>query len=238
MGARGYLESYPAFWLFRDARMLRIGEGPTEALRMHLGALHSTDAASVYDFLSGPMASADVAQELEAACRQIPGRVRSKRSIRRVLAALVTLCCSVPRREVIRRGTMRERTRALAQILDRPTMPATSVDLLTRIDPYARSIGALSAISAPLGDRDPIFSSDPDRRVDLSSVDARDLAQIEAWESGPEPARPMDRWDGSSSKSSRDNPTSSLCSPMENISRMASCGGVPKGSQGRFNYAA
>ncbi|MDM0030187.1 AMP-binding protein [Variovorax saccharolyticus] len=64
LGARGYLEHNEAPRLLRDARVLRIFEGPTETLYMHLGIMVLKDPASVSVFLTSQLQASDAAELL------------------------------------------------------------------------------------------------------------------------------------------------------------------------------
>ncbi|KVN88984.1 AMP-binding protein [Burkholderia ubonensis] len=71
LGARGYVESNPVARLLRDARVLRIYEGPTEALMAFIGA-RTASAPSLVDDWLGRFASPGVDRaELSAALRTI-----------------------------------------------------------------------------------------------------------------------------------------------------------------------
>jgi acyl carrier protein len=66
LGGRGYIESNIAPQLLRDARVLRIFEGPTETLYSHLGAsLGQADCAAAA-FIGGPLKHPELAAQLLA----------------------------------------------------------------------------------------------------------------------------------------------------------------------------
>jgi acyl-CoA synthetase (AMP-forming)/AMP-acid ligase II/alkylation response protein AidB-like acyl-CoA dehydrogenase/acyl carrier protein len=67
LGGRGYLENNLAPQLLRDARVLRILEGPTETLAMHLGASAAASAANVTGFVAATLGQPQVADELAGA---------------------------------------------------------------------------------------------------------------------------------------------------------------------------
>ena len=74
LGGRGYVETNPAAQLFRDARLLRIFEGPTEPLLVHLGTRAMRDAshrALIADRLGAP----DIADQLTRAAKQVAARL-------------------------------------------------------------------------------------------------------------------------------------------------------------------
>jgi alkylation response protein AidB-like acyl-CoA dehydrogenase/acyl carrier protein len=64
LGGRGYLESEQVARTFRDARVLRIFEGPSEALLHHVGASALRGGGALWDFLADTLAGADLAARL------------------------------------------------------------------------------------------------------------------------------------------------------------------------------
>jgi hypothetical protein len=73
LGGRGYMENNLAPQILRDARALRIGEGPNETLTWSLGrSIHQTDAIARY--LSGPLHAGDLADQLDSAAREALSR--------------------------------------------------------------------------------------------------------------------------------------------------------------------
>lgn len=71
LGGRGYIESNMAPQIFRDARVLRILEGPSETLYMHLGASVLQQNRSVTDFISETFGCPHVSEEFLDAVTQI-----------------------------------------------------------------------------------------------------------------------------------------------------------------------
>jgi acyl-CoA synthetase (AMP-forming)/AMP-acid ligase II/alkylation response protein AidB-like acyl-CoA dehydrogenase/acyl carrier protein len=69
LGGRGYLETNLAPQLLRDARVLRILEGPSETLTMHLGATAAANGG-VAGFVAGTLGRPQAAAELAAALEQ------------------------------------------------------------------------------------------------------------------------------------------------------------------------
>jgi natural product biosynthesis luciferase-like monooxygenase protein/amino acid adenylation domain-containing protein len=69
LGGRGYIETNIAPQLLRDARLLRIFEGPTETLEMFLGASATGDTLS--QFISNDLGAPQVAQELKTAVAEL-----------------------------------------------------------------------------------------------------------------------------------------------------------------------
>ncbi|MBD2136214.1 acyl-CoA dehydrogenase family protein [Anabaena sp. FACHB-1237] len=65
LGGRGYIESNIAPQILRDARLLRIFEGPTETLNMFLGSRVMNNFAELDKFLCDGLESPETSQELE-----------------------------------------------------------------------------------------------------------------------------------------------------------------------------
>ena len=76
LGGRGYIETNVAAQLWRDARVTRILEGPTEALNMFLGSRVLNDGRALHDFLKGLGADA-VSARLEAVAQAIHSKCTS-----------------------------------------------------------------------------------------------------------------------------------------------------------------
>ncbi len=75
LGGRGYIESNRAPQLLRDARLLRIFEGPTEALNLYLGGrLLNQQGADLYQFMTQQLHAPAIAQRLQAAVERIQER--------------------------------------------------------------------------------------------------------------------------------------------------------------------
>ena len=71
LGGRGYIESNIAPQIFRDARLFRIFEGPTETLQMHLGLLalyHPTQLCSSFNAFLGATEISDKLQYTVDSC--------------------------------------------------------------------------------------------------------------------------------------------------------------------------
>lgn len=71
LGGRGYIEANGAPQILRDARVLRILEGPTETLYAHLGASLAKPGCASRAFLAGPLARPALAAELDAAVARV-----------------------------------------------------------------------------------------------------------------------------------------------------------------------
>jgi acyl-CoA synthetase (AMP-forming)/AMP-acid ligase II/alkylation response protein AidB-like acyl-CoA dehydrogenase/acyl carrier protein len=66
LGGRGYLETNIAPQMLRDARVLRILEGPSETLCMHLGASAASPGGGAFEFVAGALGRPRLAAELAA----------------------------------------------------------------------------------------------------------------------------------------------------------------------------
>jgi acyl-CoA synthetase (AMP-forming)/AMP-acid ligase II/alkylation response protein AidB-like acyl-CoA dehydrogenase/acyl carrier protein len=71
LGGRGYIESNGAPQILRDARILRILEGPTETLYAHLGASLAKPDCATRSFLSTVLERPALAAELDAAVSRV-----------------------------------------------------------------------------------------------------------------------------------------------------------------------
>jgi len=74
LGGRGYIETNLAPQILRDARVLRIFEGPTETLAMHLGAQIFNPRSGLKTFLSQELAAPELAERLFAVAENILAR--------------------------------------------------------------------------------------------------------------------------------------------------------------------
>ena len=73
LGGRGYIETNIAPQILRDARILRIFEGPTETLNMFLGSRAIHESGSLASFISESLQAPEIAEKLQAAALQIYG---------------------------------------------------------------------------------------------------------------------------------------------------------------------
>jgi thioester reductase-like protein len=75
LGGRGYLESNPAAQMMRDARVLRIFEGPTETIAMHTGSRLWNRREDLPAFLAGELGASGHADDLRALASAIRDEV-------------------------------------------------------------------------------------------------------------------------------------------------------------------
>ena len=87
LGGRGYIESNGAPQILRDARVLRILEGPTETLYAHLGASTAQPEGAVHVFLAETLGRPALAAELAA----LVARLRAARDGSRLFGSQATL---------------------------------------------------------------------------------------------------------------------------------------------------
>ncbi|MEM7716074.1 MAG: AMP-binding protein [Cyanobacteria bacterium P01_A01_bin.68] len=74
LGGRGYIETNIAPQILRDARILRIFEGPTETLNMFLGSRAIHESGSLTSFISESFQAPEIAEKLQLAANQIYAR--------------------------------------------------------------------------------------------------------------------------------------------------------------------
>ena len=74
LGGRGYIEPNLAPQILRDARILRIFEGPTETLNMFLGSRTTHESGSLASFISESFHAPEIAERLQKAAHEIYGR--------------------------------------------------------------------------------------------------------------------------------------------------------------------
>jgi acyl carrier protein len=79
LGGRGYIETNMAPQILRDARVLRIFEGPTETLAMFLGARVLSQPAALQAFLVQDLAAPEIAQTLFETATQILQRYTARK---------------------------------------------------------------------------------------------------------------------------------------------------------------
>ncbi|WP_394826125.1 acyl-CoA dehydrogenase family protein [Pendulispora albinea] len=71
LGGRGYLESNEAPQILRDARLFRIFEGPTEAMKVQLGSMWQAGAGELKAWLAALPGGAEVLRQVQGACDAI-----------------------------------------------------------------------------------------------------------------------------------------------------------------------
>ncbi|WP_312520079.1 AMP-binding protein [Massilia sp.] len=157
LGGRGYLEPNLAPLLLRDARVMRILEGPTEALYVHLGS-GALDGGCL-DFVAGVLDAPALAQQARAALRG-PGAACSAYAAGE-LCAWTLLAAAVPEGSAegaAAAGWARRRWSALLAQLGQDGARAPVETLAGRIAAYAEAIGAPDQEAAGEGrERDPLL---------------------------------------------------------------------------------
>ena len=74
LGGRGYIETNIVPQIFRDARLFRIFEGPTETLNMHLGSSVIHESQPLFTFLTEDLQGSAIANHLRDIAAQIKSR--------------------------------------------------------------------------------------------------------------------------------------------------------------------
>ena len=151
LGGRGYLEPNLAPLLMRDARVMRILEGPTEALYVHLGAgaLDGGCLAFAADVLDAPDVAQQARTALLAAGTACPSHAAGELC---AWTLLVAACGDGPAAPWARRRW----SALLAQL--RHGAPAAPATLAARVAAYADAIGTPDQEAAGEGHaRDPLL---------------------------------------------------------------------------------
>lgn len=71
LGGRGYIENNFAPQIMRDARVLRIFEGPTETICMYLGSRMMNNSGELKDFFANEMRAKGIWDVLEKTCQEL-----------------------------------------------------------------------------------------------------------------------------------------------------------------------
>jgi len=153
LGGRGYLEPNLAPLLMRDARVMRILEGPTEALYVHLGAgaLEGGCLAFAADVLGAPEVAQQARASLQEAGAACPSHAAGELC---AWTLLLAACGDGPAAPWARR-----RWSALLAQLKQPGASAAPAILAARIAAYAESIGTPEQEAADEGRRrDPLLA--------------------------------------------------------------------------------
>ncbi|MGD1930336.1 MAG: AMP-binding protein [Leptolyngbyaceae cyanobacterium] len=169
LGGRGYIETNLAPQILRDARVLRIFEGPTETLTMHLGAQVLNARSSLKAFLSEDLRAPDLADRVFATAEDIlvryqhlyPEVVTARRGAYRAVGKLAAIALLLAVQQTERPACPRavEWTRlyfeqVLAQALT-PTpqeiVAAGAIETAEWIAHYAETIGDIE--QSPVGEQ-------------------------------------------------------------------------------------
>ncbi|OKH52864.1 hypothetical protein NIES2101_13180 [Calothrix sp. HK-06] len=78
LGGRGYIESNNAPQILRDVRLLRIFEGPTETLQMHLGMRAWYQPSELYSFINEKLEASEISAQIKRAVDFCNTYVRKK----------------------------------------------------------------------------------------------------------------------------------------------------------------
>lgn len=195
LGARGYSEQAPVARAMRDARMLRIGEGPTEALLAHLGGSLDADPhcldAFLVDALGQPVLATTLSDAAGATHDPSNGELRFEWLGRLALETLVAASSAhdrIDRRDVAR-WTLARVTACIAE--GAAPSPDDARTLVARIARYDGAVGSLSSVSARDRQTDPWLApgdagGDANLTVPESSrtLTPAELAQLTRFERG------------------------------------------------------
>ncbi len=83
LGGRGYIESNIAPQIFRDARLFRIFEGPTETLQMHLGLLTLYQTPQLYSSLNELLGATKINEQLQHTAESCASYLKNKNPLGR-----------------------------------------------------------------------------------------------------------------------------------------------------------
>lgn len=108
LGGRGYEEANSVARIFRDIRVVRIFEGPTEAMAHHLGGLVWRDSQEIEDLLVRILHAPDVYEEILNKLSSIRAGNRdfNRADLERVLASIGNLAAYSVFWAIVRRGMM------------------------------------------------------------------------------------------------------------------------------------
>lgn len=155
LGGRGYLEPNLAPLLLRDARVMRILEGPTEALYVHLGA--GAPDGGCLAFAAEVLDAPEVVQQARAALLQAGAACPSHAAGELCAWTLLLAACA----DGAAAGWARRRWTALLAQLGRQGTPAPPATLAARIAVYAEAIGMPEQAAGGEGrEPDPLLGPD------------------------------------------------------------------------------
>jgi hypothetical protein len=175
LGGRGYIEPSLVPQLLRDARLIRIFEGPTEALTMALGTYVTRDASALLQFVDSHLPRGGVANRLRALLAPYGsnGRALHAWTVYQLgdLAACALLLAATHQRtdsgasmDAVRwlDRLLTEKDATLAARSFHDIAPASAHDLGERVAQYARSIGdGAQTLAGEDHQPDPLLSGVP-----------------------------------------------------------------------------
>ncbi len=95
LGGRGYIETNIAPQILRDARILRIFEGPTETLTAFLGSRVLNQSEELHQFLCDRLGSPSVSERLKVAAAQIDERCQGNHALFSDRATAIRWACTL-----------------------------------------------------------------------------------------------------------------------------------------------
>jgi natural product biosynthesis luciferase-like monooxygenase protein len=186
LGGRGYIESNLVPQMLRDARLLRVFEGPTEALVMYLGAQALSGSEGLYAYLSETLRARDTAEALRRAVGEVKERAAAADERHAVAAALgevaaeAFLCAAaqsdfpravgVAKREIAA-WTSARLDECIERVVRRPAAFDPADRLVVSISAYESDIGHVEQTAAGEDHAlDPLLRLDASDRAEQSAV--------------------------------------------------------------------
>ena len=204
LGGRGYIEPSLVPQLLRDARLIRIFEGPTEALTMALGTYVTRDASALLQFVDSHLPRGGVANRLRALLAPYGsnGRALHAWTVYQLgdLAACALLLAATHQRtdsgasmDAVRwlDRLLTEKDATLAARSFHDIAPASAHDLGERVAQYARSIGdGAQTLAGEDHQPDPLLSGVPRPMAQPVAVEPK-MPSVDGAQSLPEAADPV-----------------------------------------------
>jgi amino acid adenylation domain-containing protein len=189
LGARGYHARYPAGRLYQDYRLLRIGEGPTEALLTHMGALYAADSSGLSIFISETMNAPEVSALLASLCAAFDTQRHPQTSYYATGALIVEALMWAASVGTSAASWCARRLRTLHHRLMEEAIPGPTCDLSATLSAFNEQIGGL-AETVPGAYRvdDPYLSDDG--KPSQKTLSAQELLRLESFERGDAPPQP------------------------------------------------
>ena len=161
LGGRGYLEPNLAPLLLRDARVMRILEGPTEALYVHLGS--GALEGGCLDFVAEVLDAPQLAQQARAALRAAGASASAYAAGEVCVWTLLTAALPATAANSAAAAWAKGRWSRLSTRLGQDVTHAPAGVLAERVAAYAGAIGTPDQDAAGEGRaRDPLLAPAPD----------------------------------------------------------------------------
>ena len=189
MGARGYHAHYPAGRLYQDYRLLRIGEGPSEALLTHMGALYAADATGLGTFISETLGAPAISARLASLCASFDTQRHPQPSYYATGALIAEALLWAAAEGTSAAPWCERRLGMLHQRFMEEAAPGPSCDLSAMLSAFDAQIGGLSeTVPSAYRVSDPYLSDDgkPAQRM----LSGTELLRLECFERGEAPPAP------------------------------------------------